>query len=51
MLFFYRQLRKLSSVTSRNKLLLYGEELLPPRPISKLKEHRLSVIRGHLFNI
>ena len=30
---------------------LYGEELLPPHPTSKLEEHPLSAVRDCLFNI
>jgi len=31
--------------------LLFGEELLAPRPTPKLEEHPLSAVRDRLFNI
>jgi len=37
--------------TFRNKLSVYGEGLLAPRPTPKLKDHPLSAFRGCLFNI
>ena len=33
------------------ELSFYGEELLAPRPTSKLKDHPLSAVRDCLFNI
>ena len=33
------------------RLIVYGDELLLPRPTPKLKDHPLSVIRDCLFNI
>jgi hypothetical protein len=35
----------------RNKLIFYGEELLAPRPGTKLKDHPLPAVRDCLFNI
>jgi hypothetical protein len=35
----------------RNKIRFYGEELLEPRPTSKLQDHPLSAVRDCLFNI
>jgi hypothetical protein len=35
----------------RNKIRFYDEELLAPRPTSKLEDHPLSAILGCLFNI
>jgi hypothetical protein len=35
----------------RNKLIFYGEELLAPRPTTKLEDHPLSVVRDCLFNL
>ena len=37
--------------TSRNKIRIYGEELLAPRPNPKQDEHPLSAVRDCLFNI
>jgi hypothetical protein len=37
--------------TFRNKIRFYGEELLPPPPTPKLKDHTLSAVRNCLFNI
>ena len=34
-----------------NKIRLYGEELLAPRPTPKLEDHPLSAVRDCLFNI
>jgi len=34
-----------------NKASFYGEELLAPRPASKLEEHTLSAVSDCLFNI
>jgi hypothetical protein len=34
-----------------NKLIFYGEELLAPRPTSKLEDHPLSDVCDCLFNI
>jgi len=42
---------RLSLWTFRNKICFYGEELLAPRPISKLKDHPLSAVLDYLFNI
>jgi hypothetical protein len=38
-------------VTFRNKLFLYGEELLAPRTTTKLEDHPLSAVRDYLFSI
>jgi hypothetical protein len=38
-------------VIFRNKLIFYGEELLAPRPTSKLENHPLSGVRDCLFII
>jgi hypothetical protein len=38
-------------VTFRNKLIVYDEELLAPRPIPKLEDHPVSAVRDCLFNI
>jgi len=35
----------------RNRIRFYGEELLAPRPNSKLEDHPLSAVRNCLFNI
>jgi hypothetical protein len=35
----------------RNVILFYGEELLAPRPISKLEDHPFSAVRYCLFNV
>ena len=35
----------------RNKASFYGEELLAPRPTSKLEDHPLSAAHNCLFNI
>jgi hypothetical protein len=35
----------------RNIIIFYGEELLPPRPTPKLKDHPLSAFRDCLFNV
>ena len=35
----------------RNKASYYDEELLAPRPTSKLEDHPLSTVRDCLFNI
>jgi hypothetical protein len=40
-----------SCVTFRNKLFFYSEEVLVPRPGSKLEAHLLSAVRDCLFNI
>jgi hypothetical protein len=40
--------RPASCVTFRNKLFFYGEELLDPRPTSKLEDHHFSVVRDCL---
>jgi hypothetical protein len=40
-----------ASVTLRNKLLFFGEELLAPRPTLKLEDHPLSASRDCLFNV
>ena len=42
---------QVSGCTLRNKIRFYGEELLAPRPTSKLEEHPLSAVRECLFNI
>jgi hypothetical protein len=34
-----------------NRMRFYGEELLAPRPTTKLEDHRLSAVRDCLFNI
>jgi len=38
-------------VTFRSKLVLYGKELLGIRPITKLEDQPLSIVRDCLFNI
>jgi hypothetical protein len=38
-------------VRFRRKLILYGEELLVPRPTPKLEDQPLSAVRYCLFNI
>jgi hypothetical protein len=35
----------------RNFVMFYGEELLAPRPTSKLENHHLSAVRDCLLNI
>jgi hypothetical protein len=35
----------------RNRLIFYGDELLAPRPTSKLEDHPFSAVRDCLFNI
>jgi hypothetical protein len=35
----------------RNNLILYGEELLAPRPTPQLEDHPMSAVRDCLFNI
>jgi len=35
----------------RNRMRFYGEELLAPRPTTKLEDHTLSAVRDCLFNI
>jgi hypothetical protein len=35
----------------RNRMRFYGEELLAPRPTTKLEDHPLSAVRDCLFNI
>jgi hypothetical protein len=35
----------------RNMVIFYSEELLAPRPNSKLDDHPLSAVRDFLFNI
>jgi len=42
---------QVSGCTFRNKIRFYGEELLAPRPTSKLEDHPLSAVRECLFNI
>jgi len=37
-------------VTFHNKLVLYGQELLAPRPTPKLEDHPHSAVRNCLFN-
>jgi hypothetical protein len=34
-----------------NRFIVYGEELLAPRPTPKLEDHPLSSVRGCLFNV
>jgi hypothetical protein len=34
-----------------NVVILYGEELLAPRPTPKLEDHPLSAVRDCLFNV
>jgi hypothetical protein len=38
-------------VTFRNKFIVYGEELLAPRPTTKLENQPMSAVRDCLFNI
>jgi hypothetical protein len=38
-------------VTCRDKLVLYGEELLAPRPTPKVEDHPLSAVRDSSFSI
>jgi hypothetical protein len=38
-------------VVFRNKLIIYGEKLLAPRPTPKLEDRPLSAVRDCLFNI
>jgi len=38
-------------VTFRNKIFLYGEDLLASRPTPKLEDYPLSAVRDCLFNI
>jgi hypothetical protein len=38
-------------VIFRDKLIVYGEELLAPCPTTKMEDHHLSVVRDHFFNI
>jgi hypothetical protein len=45
------RLSKESFVTFCNKLMFYGEDLLAPRPTSKLGDQPLSAVRDCLFNI
>jgi hypothetical protein len=35
----------------RNMVIFYGEELLAPRPTSKLEDHPLSAVRDCLLNV
>jgi hypothetical protein len=35
----------------RNMTIVYGEELLAPRPTPKLEDHPLSAVRDCLFNV
>jgi len=39
------------SVTFRNKLAFYGDELLAPRPTPNVEDYPLSTVRDCLFNI
>jgi hypothetical protein len=45
------RLSKESFVTFRNKLMFYGEDLLPPRPTSKLGDQPLSAVNDCLLSI
>jgi hypothetical protein len=38
-------------VNFRNKIIVYGEELLTPRPTPKMEDHSLLAVRDCLFNI
>jgi hypothetical protein len=38
-------------LTFRNRVRVYGEELLAPRPTRKLEDHPLSAVRESFFNI
>jgi hypothetical protein len=42
---------RLSIWTFHNKIWLYSEELLPPRPNPKLEDHLLLAVHNYLFNI
>jgi hypothetical protein len=47
----YQSTSEVFCVTIRNKIRVYGKELLAPRPAPKVEDNHLSAVRDCLFNL